>query len=75
MLSFQIVEAFGARLIQVDCDDAGLMTVIEALKGVRNKGHVHLCSPSCGGKELSDTTPFGKPAVGEVIIAFDENRS
>jgi hypothetical protein len=73
MLSFQIVESFGAPLIQVDCDDAGLMTLIEALKRVPEAGHVHLCSPSSGGKELSDITPFGQPAVGEVVITFGDN--
>jgi hypothetical protein len=70
MLSFQIVESSSSQLIQIDCDDAGLATLIEALKRVPKNGHVHLCSPSCGGKELSDATPFGKPAVGEVIITI-----
>lgn len=73
MLSFKIVESFGAPLIQSDCDDAGLMTLIEALKRVPKAGHVHLRSPSCGGKELSDITPFGQSAVDEVVITFGDN--
>jgi hypothetical protein len=33
-------------------------------------GHVHLRAPSAGGKLLSDKTPWGKLAVGEVIISL-----
>ncbi len=31
-------------------------------------GHTHLWGPSYGGSVLSDVTPFGEPAIGEVII-------
>jgi hypothetical protein len=68
MLSFQIINS--SRGIQIDCDDAGIATLIDALKRAPKRGHVHLCSPSCGGKELSDTTPFGEAAIGEVIITI-----
>jgi hypothetical protein len=66
MLSFEVTN--GGRTIQIDCDSEGLATLIEALEKVRSTGHLHLRAPSIGGHDLSDTTPFGKPAVGDVSI-------
>jgi len=68
MLSFEIVQSGPANLIQICCDDAGLTTLLEALKRLGHQGHVHLLSPSNGGHELAEATPFGKPAIQEVII-------
>lgn len=68
MLSFQVINA--GRSIQVDCDHEGLTRLISALEQVQagEFGHVHLRAPSAGGDALSDKTPWGKDAVGEVII-------
>jgi hypothetical protein len=70
MLSFEIVQSGTTQAIQVDCDDAGLATLLDALKRVPRQGHVHLRAPSAGGNELSETTPWGKPAICEVIITI-----
>ena len=67
MLSFQITNS--GNTIQICCDDAGIRSLIEKLTGlIGSADHIHLCSPSCGGRELADLTPFGEKAVGEVII-------
>jgi hypothetical protein len=67
MLSFQITN--GNRTVQIDCDDAGISRLIEVLVKLRGSGsHVHLLAPSCGGDDLSDNTPFGEHAIGEVIV-------
>ena len=68
MLSFQLAN-FG-KAIQVDCDRQGLETLISALQKIHNNeaDHIHLRAPSAGGHTLSDKTPWGKTAVGEVII-------
>jgi hypothetical protein len=66
MLSFQITNA--GRTIQIDCDDAGISTLIDILAKLRGS-HVHLLAPSCGGNDLSDKTPFGEEAIGEVIVS------
>lgn len=69
MLSFQIRPWFNSQAIQIGLDDAGIDLLIETLNSLRGTGsHRHLCAPSAGGHELTDTTPFGEPAVGEVII-------
>ncbi len=70
MLSFQLTNE--GKAIQIDCDTQGLVTLISVLKEAQEKeiGHVHLRAPSAGGKLLSDTTPWGKAAVGEVIISL-----
>lgn len=68
MLRFQLTNE--NRTIQVHCNDAGISTLIEVLETLRGSGnHVHLRSPGCGGKVLSDTTPFGEQAIGEVSIS------
>ena len=72
MISFQINRA-GAE-IDVDVDSEGIQVLIEALTSLRDSGgHVHLRAPSAGGSELSGTTPWGDPAVGEVVITHGGN--
>jgi hypothetical protein len=67
MLSFELANM--GRAIQILADDEGLATLIAALQKVRSgAGHLHLRSPSCGGRELSDKNPWGDDAIGEVII-------
>ena len=68
MLSFQVTNG---STVQIFCDDEGMATLIGALDKIRpTGGHVHLCAPSCGGKELSDQTPWGDDAVAEVIVTW-----
>jgi hypothetical protein len=66
MLSFEVRDS--GQTIQIACDSQGLDILIGALERVRSSGHLHLRAPSCGGHDLSDMTPFGKPAVGDVSI-------
>jgi hypothetical protein len=69
MLSFQIINE--GRGIQIGCDEQGMATLIGALEKIRpTGGHVHLRTPSNGGRELSEQTPWGKETVGEVIITW-----
>lgn len=68
MLSFQTANE--GQTIQVYCDYLGLEKLISVLETLRGNGigHVHLRSSFNGGDALSDTTPFGENAVGEVIV-------
>jgi hypothetical protein len=69
MLSFNIDNA--GKTIQLACDELGVATLLTALEKVRNSGgHLHLCAPSSGGHELSEQTPWGSKAIGEVIITW-----
>lgn len=69
MLSFSLTNE--NQSIQITCDDAGLSQLVEVLTRLRDSGgHTHLWGPSYGGRVLSDVTPFGKPAIGEVIITL-----
>lgn len=68
MLSFQIVQIAQGQAIQIYCDEAGITVLVEALRRARETGHVHLWGPSFGSSDLSDKSPFGEPAIGEVII-------
>ena len=68
MLSFSVKPGFKTQALQINCDAEGLATLMEALERVRKAVHVHLRGPSGGGSALSDTTPFGETAIGEVII-------
>jgi hypothetical protein len=68
MLSFQMINE--GRGIQMNCDEEGMVTLIEALKKIKTAGHVHLLTPSNGGRELSEQTPWGKETIGEVIITW-----
>jgi hypothetical protein len=66
MLSFEVIEA--GKAIQIFADDEGLSLLQKALERVTSAGHLHLRSSANGGKELNDMNPWGKPAIGEVII-------
>jgi len=69
MLSFHIENE--GRAIQICCDHDGMAILLEKLATlVRAPSHVHLLTPSCGGKEISETGPFGDPSIPEVIIDF-----
>lgn len=70
MLSFQLVNE--NRSIQIDLDREGLEKLISVLEEFRAKvsGHAHLLAPSAGGQFLSDKTPWGKDAIGEVIFTL-----
>lgn len=68
MLSFRLIKANNA--VQIDCDDQGIAMLITAFEKLRGSGsHVHLRAPPHGGADLSDETPWGARAVGEVIIS------
>ena len=66
MLSFEF--ANNGRAIQIYCDSQGIAALIGALEKVRSSGHLHLWTPSNGGRDLSEKNPWGKPAISEVII-------
>ena len=69
MLSFQIVNE--GKAVQICCDHDGMSILLEKLAQlIRDPDHVHLRSPASGGKDLSETTPFGEPALGNVIIDY-----
>jgi hypothetical protein len=70
MLSFQIADE--GKSIQIDCDKVGLAALISELQRLQedDSGHVHLRAPSVGGSLLSDKTPWGKAAAGEVVISL-----
>ena len=66
---FEIIDS--GRAIQVYCDGEGMATLVAALEKIRSAdGHGHLCTPSNGGHELSEKTPYGNDAVGEVIVIW-----
>jgi hypothetical protein len=65
VLSFGIVQ--DGKAIQICCDHEGMAILLRKLAFlVGNSGHVHLY----GGPDLSETSPFGDLAVGEVIIDY-----
>ena len=66
VLSFELANE--GRAIQIHCDKEGLATLTTALERVRTSGHLHLRTPANGGRELSEKNPWGKEAIGEVII-------
>jgi hypothetical protein len=66
MLSFEITES--GRVIQIHIDRDGLSVLQKALNNLMASGHVHLRSAPNGGRELNELTPWGTPAVQEVII-------
>lgn len=69
MLFFQIINQ--GRGIQIGCDDQGMAALISALEKIRPAGgHVHLRTPSNGGRALNEKTPWGKETIGEVIITW-----
>ena len=66
MLSFEVAES--GKAIQIFMGDEGLSLLRKALEQVTSAGHVHLLTKANGGRELNEVDPFGKPAIGEVII-------
>jgi hypothetical protein len=67
LLSFQLKDS--GQTIQIACDQQGLETLIGVLEKLRNTAtHIHLRTPSNGGRELSERTPWGEEAIDEVII-------
>ena len=72
MLSFQIIES--GKAIQIDRDAEGISLLLGALARLvgEQASHCHLRTPSCGGSELTETTPWGEPALNEVIISYTE---
>ena len=69
MLSFRVINKGNG--IQVDCDEHGMATLLEAFKKIQPAGgHIHLCTPANCGKELDEKSPWGEDAVGEVIITW-----
>ncbi len=69
MLCFHVTEN---KSIQIDLDHEGVQKLISVLEEFNSNrtGHIHLRAPSAGGSALSDTTPWGAHAVGEVIITL-----
>jgi hypothetical protein len=66
---FEIIDS--GRAIQVYCDGEGMATLVAALEKIRSAdGHGHLCTPSNGGHELSEKTPYGNDAVREIIVTW-----
>ena len=67
MLSFE-VRSDG---IAIACDEEGVKTIVEALEWLKaDRNHIHLRSPSCGGRDIDDRTPWDDPAVGMVTITW-----
>jgi hypothetical protein len=65
MMSFEIVESGNSKAIQIYADDEGLTALANILEKVRQTGgHLHLMS----GVELAERSPYGTPAIPEVII-------
>lgn len=70
MLSFQIKE----NEVQICCDQKGMETIISALNRVKKDGdHIHLRSPSSGGNDLDEKSPWDEPAVSVVTITWCED--
>lgn len=67
MLSFQIANS--GRAVEISCDEEGMAIFIRALEKARADGdHLHLRTPSNGGHDLSEQSPWGQKAIDEVII-------
>jgi hypothetical protein len=67
MLSFNLSNE--GRAVEISCDAQGMALLIEMLERVRADGdHLHFRTLSNGGRELSEKNPWGKEAIGEVII-------
>lgn len=66
MLSFEIMKS--GKTIQIHIDREGLSVLTRALNDLKAFGHIHLRSPPSGGRDLNEVTPWGTPAVQEVII-------
>lgn len=58
-------------MIAIDAD--GASQLIDLLKQLEKRGgHIHLFAPSNGGHELEERTPWGREAIGEVVIDLIE---
>lgn len=68
MLSVSVDKDTGE--VSVYCDTEGADLIRESLMVACKQGHIHLRTQSCGGHELEELTPFGNPAVFEVIINY-----
>jgi hypothetical protein len=64
MISFEIVKSGNADAVQIYADDEGLTTLINKLERARQIGHLHLRSQV----DLAEQSPYGTPAIPEVII-------
>jgi hypothetical protein len=71
MLAFELQNQ--NRTIQITCDDAGIEALAGALLALKGSGsHTHLRAPLDDNDKLarlSSVTPWGDPAIAEVIIA------
>jgi hypothetical protein len=57
MLSFQLANE--GRAIEISLDEQGMAALIKALERVRADGdHIHLCTPSNDGHDLSEKNPW-----------------
>lgn len=55
-------------------DRAGIDRLVEAMNEAMTEGHVHLWSPARGGSDLDEHTPWGDPALAElVLISADDD--
>lgn len=71
MLAFELLK--DSRAIQITCDDAGIDALVNVLVGLKGTGsHIHLRTPlneNDKSAKLSKVTPWGDPAIAEVIIS------
>jgi hypothetical protein len=67
MLSFSCKKS--GQVIQVHCDDVGILKLIDVLHKLRTSGHIHLWAPPAGN-DLSANSPFGEKAAVEVILTL-----
>ncbi len=69
MLAFTITNS--GRTISMSCDDAGIDTLMSAFEKIKLKGgHIHLRSAGQGGMALAEKTPWGEPAIAELVITW-----
>ena len=71
MLAFELSNE--NQTIQITCDDAGIDAFVSVLLTLKGTGsHVHLRTPVDGSDraaKLSAVTPWGDPAIAEVIVS------
>jgi ABC-type transporter Mla MlaB component len=71
MLAFTLTNE--NRAIEIDCDDAGIDALVGVLLSLKGSGsHIHLRAANHSQDklaQLSSVTPWGDPAVAEVIIS------
>jgi hypothetical protein len=67
VLSFEIMDGGGG--IIVSCNEEGAAFLVKAFERAHADGdHIHLRTPADGGRDLSEKTPNGDRAIGEVVI-------